>query len=57
MSDVPTCECGDVETIKHFLIECPRYRQVQDDMLAIIRARVGDVPVTVKLLLKGEEFL
>ena len=29
----PYCQCGSVETIKHYLFECQRYSQLRQEML------------------------
>ena len=55
MCDTPLCECGEVETIEHFLISCQRFAQSRNNMIKSIRTRVINLPITVKLLLGGEK--
>ena len=31
------CECGAVETVRHFLLHCPRYDQPRSDMISKVR--------------------
>ena len=36
ITESPSCVCGDVESAKHFLLECPRFQQMRLDMMEII---------------------
>jgi len=37
-SDTPVCECAsERDTVKHFLIRCPRYKQFRSDLISTIR--------------------
>ena len=44
--DSPLCSCGSVETIKHFLLECPLYNALRTELLASIPC----LPTTNNLL-------
>ena len=42
--DSPACECGErVETVRHFLLHCPRYQDLRMDMIEEARDRYGDM--------------
>ena len=53
----PLCEwCPEIETVKHFLLDCPHYNQERESMKRFIttNARIEN-PLTVKLLLGGAQ--
>ncbi|MCG7883757.1 MAG: reverse transcriptase family protein [Candidatus Thiodiazotropha endolucinida] len=50
----PLCECGIVETTKHFLLECPRFIQARTDMLDTLSTLC--IP-TLNVLLYGDDKL
>ena len=37
-SDTPVCECAsERETVEHFLIRCPRYKQFRSDLISTVQ--------------------
>jgi hypothetical protein len=50
----PQCICGDIESIYHYLIACPAYRQIRMQLFEVINPIR---PPTVKLLLNGDPTL
>ncbi|MCG8046493.1 MAG: hypothetical protein N0E48_12760, partial [Candidatus Thiodiazotropha endolucinida] len=51
----PNCTCGNVESNKHFLLECERFRLTRAEMLTKIRNYIPpDTVITPKLLLQGD---
>ena len=32
--DSPLCTCGNVETVKHFLLHCPKYNRLRNDLIS-----------------------
>jgi hypothetical protein len=42
-SDTSTCECGSVETVSHFLFDCPRWEEHRADLRAINTERWQDL--------------
>ena len=53
MKNTPSCECGDLETIEHFLLRCEHalYRNVLKNMLTNI-----GVELNLKNILGGGNF-
>ena len=54
IAESPSCVCGDVESAKHFLLECPRFQQMRLDMMNII-STISEP--SLKTLLYGDENL
>ena len=54
MSDVPLCDYGEVENRTHFLLHCQSYQQQRKLLILEIRNLKINLPITVKLLLRGE---
>jgi hypothetical protein len=38
-----TCECGQVETTRHFLLECPRWEREREQIRRVAQARWQDM--------------
>ena len=55
MADTPLCECGEVENIVHFLLDCPNSVQARNQMTTNIKNCGITNQVTVKLLLGGSD--
>ena len=54
MADAPLCECGEIETVQHFLLQCSRYDEARHDLHEHLKLHGIDGPLTNKLLLGGE---
>ena len=50
----PHCQCGAIETTKHYLFECQRYRQIREEMINVISRYCTP---SLKCLLYGDEHL
>ena len=50
--DSPLCECGSVETVKHFFLGCYKYSTLRTNMLSGIPC-----PATIDNLLRGNDHL
>ena len=46
------CECGQTETVKHFLLQCPRYGRQREYMLTKVR-KIWREAITEEVLLGG----
>ena len=46
------CECGEVETVRHFLLHCPRYESPRAEMIAKVRT-IWQGVINEELLLGG----
>ena len=55
LSDTPNCECGEVETVDHLLLFCQNSQEARASLAAGICREIGNKPLTVKLLLGGEQ--
>ena len=55
MTEEPLCECGDIESREHFLLHCVIYSQQRQLLVAELRKLSVNMPITVKLLLGGED--
>jgi len=54
MADVPLCECGELETVQHFLLQCPSYNEARRSLQEGLTLNGIHKPMTNKLLLGGE---
>ena len=53
-TNVPSCECGYIrEDIRHFMLLCPLYNILRQNMLANLSHLNLNVPITLKLILYG----
>jgi len=44
IEDSPACDCGErVETVRHFLLHCPRYQSLRSEMMEEAQDRYGDM--------------
>ena len=50
----PNCTCGVVKSTSHFLLFCPKYTLLRNE---IIFSMALDVPITVNVLLYGSNIL
>lgn len=51
----PNCICGETESNNHFLLSCPRYNLIRQDMLNSIQLKLpNNFPITTHLLLTGD---
>ena len=41
--DTDQCECGERETVQHFLFHCPRWQSIRDDFRRKAGKRWGDL--------------
>ena len=55
LSDRERCECGSADSVKHFLLHCPRYESARTE--AYLRLTNLDVPMTLQNILGGGEFV
>lgn len=55
MSDSPLCSCGELENVKHFLLECNLYTLFRNEMIYDIRERLPNAQIDIKLLLGGSD--
>ena len=46
------CECGEVETVRHFLLHCPRFESPRAEMIAQVRT-IWQGVINEELLLGG----
>lgn len=54
----PNCICGEVESNNHFLLECPRYNLLREDLLSDVRQLILPAStITSRLLLYGDSTL
>ena len=54
LADSPLCACGEVETIQHYVLECPQFNRQRQLMCNSIRALdLKGSDITLKLLLGG----
>ena len=54
----PNCVCGEVESNEHFLLACPRYNLIREDLLNTIRNQTTlTINVSTDLLLFGNREL
>ncbi len=52
--DSPICKCGHpLETVKHFLLDCPIYREQRHELKASIHELLPNASFTLPLLLRG----
>ena len=56
MQDSPLCNCGEIETVKHFLLECPRFQHNRSNLIDDLRDIGVTVPLSLKLLLGGTTY-
>jgi ribonuclease HI len=54
MTDSDLCRCGAIETITHFLIECPRYNRDRQQLLN--KLRKINVQMSIKNMLGGGDY-
>jgi hypothetical protein len=52
--DDPYCTCGQIETAKHFLLHCPIYADLRENLLSSIDFII---PITIDTLLYGNNEL
>jgi len=55
LTETPLCMCGEVETVKHFLLECENYHEIRSQMLRKIMNLNINSPLNTKLLLGGSK--
>lgn len=55
MKDSPFCQCGEIETIKHFMIDCNLYVQFRDQMKIDLQSLNLNMVFDLKLLLGGAD--
>lgn len=53
MSDSPLCECGEMETVSHFLLTCNNYHNIRKILKDSIIQEGVKYPLSLKLLLGG----
>ena len=54
ISETPLCTCGEVETVKHYLLECVEHEQSREELLNNIkRLKLNNNDISMKLLLGG----
>ena len=53
LSASPLCECGDEETVDHFLLHCPLHALERQNLLSSLRREGISSPLTCTLLLGG----
>ena len=59
IKDANACECGEPETIEHYLLHCELYFDAREHMRTAIFNRTGQIDVSLDLLLiesKTENF-
>ena len=49
------CDCGEIETVKHFLLECPLYEEEHDQLLKKLFSQLGINYLDMDLLLGYSE--
>ena len=51
----PNCSCGEIETTAHYLLHCPKYHTIRNDLYDLL----ADIPleITTNLLTFGSEEL
>jgi ribonuclease HI len=53
MADSPLCLCGDIESVSHYLLECPLHQQFRRQLKISLESADIEDQLTVKLLLGG----
>ena len=49
------CDCGEIETVQHFLLECPLYEEERDQLLKNLFSQLGINYLDMDLLLGYSE--
>ena len=49
------CSCGQTDTVDHFLLQCPLYKQESDLMELKLSRSIGLYPLDLLLLLDNED--
>ena len=49
------CDCGQIETVQHFLLECPLYEKERDQLLKNLFSQLGINYLDMDLLLGYSE--
>ena len=57
MSPSPLCDCGEIDTISHLLLECQRYHEERSHLIDSIKDEKINLPMSLKMLLGGENTL
>ena len=56
LKDSPLCNCGQVETIEHFLLQCPLYARQRNILMQDVQHLSLNNVVDIKLLLGGSNY-
>ena len=48
------CDCGEIETVQHFILECPLYEDKRQQLLMNLFSRLGINDLDMDLLLGSE---
>lgn len=55
MADTPLCECGEVENVSHFLLDCPEYTHSRRVLQASLSMLQITEPLSLLMLLGGSD--
>ena len=53
----PNCTCGKIETTAHFLLECPKYSVLRQELFSCIDNYNLNIEISVNLLVFGSSHL
>ena len=53
----PLCDCGEIESIEHFILHCSRYELQRNELYASVRRIDNDITLDLKTLLGGNSDL
>ena len=56
LKDIPLCNCGQVETLEHFLLQCPLYARQRNILMQDVEYLYLKNVVYVKLSLGGSNY-
>jgi len=55
MHPTPLCNCGEIESISHLLLECQLHEEERNNLKDAIKNAQITIPISVKMLLGGEK--
>ena len=57
IADSPTCECGAIEDVQHFLLECPNYHVPRETLRRSLLLSCGNFDIEILLSVTYDEDL